>query len=56
MSRTMHYINSLFNFNVVINGCDCVWLQTCGNTLRKCRWNSGVPSDNYTAGLITEYS
>ena len=35
MSRTMHYINYLFNY-VVINGCDYVWLQTSGNTLRKC--------------------
>ena len=34
MSRTMHYINDLFN-NVVINGCDYVWLQRIGNTLRK---------------------
>ena len=31
MSRTMHYINYLFNY-VVIDGCDYVWLQTCGNT------------------------
>ena len=37
MSRTMHYINYLFNY-IVINGYDYnyVWLQTCGNTLRKC--------------------
>ena len=35
MSRTMHYINYLFNY-VVIDGCDYVWLQTSGNTLRKC--------------------
>ena len=35
MSRTMHYITYLFNY-VVIDGCDYVWLQTCGNTLRKC--------------------
>ena len=27
MSRTMHYINYLFNY-VVIDGCDYVWLQT----------------------------
>ena len=32
ISRTMHDINYLFNY-VVINGCDYVWLQTCGNTL-----------------------
>ena len=41
MSRTMQYINYLFNY-VVINGCDYVLLQTCGNTLRKCCRNSGV--------------
>ena len=44
MSRTMHYINYLFNY-VMIDGCDYVWLQTSGNTLRKCCWNSGGPSD-----------
>ena len=44
MSRTMHYITYLFNY-VVINGCDYVWLQTSGNTLRKCCRNSGGPSD-----------
>ena len=27
MSRTMHYINYIFNY-VVIDGCDYVWLQT----------------------------
>ena len=37
-------INYLFNY-VVINGCDYVLLQTCGNTLRKCCRNSGGPSD-----------
>ena len=35
MLGTMHYINYLFNY-VVIDGCDYVWLQTSGNTLRKC--------------------
>ena len=45
MSRTMHYINHLICNYVVIDGCDYVWLQTCGNTLRKCCWNSGGPSD-----------
>ena len=44
MSRTMQYINYLFNY-VVINGCDYVLLQTCGNTCGKCCRNSGGPSD-----------
>ena len=31
LSRSMYGINYLFNY-VVIDGCDYVWLQTCGNT------------------------
>ena len=45
MSRTMHYVNYLIFNYIVIDGCDYVLLQTCGNSLRKCCWNSGGPSD-----------
>ena len=31
ISRTVHDINYPFDY-VVIDGCDYVWLQTCGNT------------------------
>ena len=31
MSRTMHYVNYLIFNYIVIDGCDYVLLQTCGN-------------------------
>ena len=42
---------NLFNY-VVIDGFDYVWLQTCGNTLRKCCRNSGGPSDILLVELL----
>ena len=44
MSRTMHYINYLFNY-VVIDGCDYVWLQTLVEILLENVAETGGPSD-----------